>query len=104
MFVIEAEATTDKPLVDGPLEMQLQSLLKHDPTSGVEHVAHLAGQLWPLHGTTAVGLTEWLHSEFCNTSSSPSASLPQYSTLLANPPPHVTLHTPCLNRHLAVIE
>lgn len=67
-------------------------------------VVHLAGQLWLLHETTAVGLTKWLHSELSNTSSSPSASLPQYSTLLANPPPHVTLHTPCLNRHLAVIK
>lgn len=64
-------------------------------------VFHLAGQLWPLHETTAVGLTEWLQSESSSTSSS---SLPQYRTLLANPPPHVTLHAPCLKRHLVVIK
>lgn len=63
---------------------------------------HLAGQLWVLHDTTAVGLGKLLHSESSTTTSSPSASRAQYSTLFATPPPHVTLQTPCLERHLVV--
>lgn len=67
-------------------------------------VTCLAGQLWVLHETTAVGLGKSLHSESSTTSSSPSVPPAQYSTLLATPPPHVTLQTPCLERHLVVIK
>lgn len=67
-------------------------------------VLHLAGQLWLLHETTAVGLGKSLHSESSTTSSSPSLSPAQYSTLLATPPPHVTLQTPCLECHLVVLK
>lgn len=63
---------------------------------------YLAGQLWLLHETTAVGLGKSLHSESSTTSSTPSLSRAQYSTLLATPPPHVRLQTPCLLRHLVV--
>lgn len=65
-------------------------------------VMYLAGQLWVLHETTAVGSGKSLHSESSTTSSSPSVSLAQYSTLLATPPPHVTLQTPCLECHLVL--
>lgn len=66
---------------------------------------HLAGQLWLLHATTGVGLGNSLHPESSTTtSSSPSVSIAQYSTLLATPPPHVTLQTPCLERHLVVAK
>lgn len=67
-------------------------------------VIYLAGQLWVLQETTAVGLGKLLHSESSTTSSSPSVSPAQYSTLLATPPPHVTLQTPCLERHLVVMK
>lgn len=65
-------------------------------------VIYLAGQLWVWHETTAVGLGKSLHSESSTTFSTPSVSWAQYSTLLATPPPHVTLQTPCLVRHLVV--
>ena len=67
-------------------------------------VMYLAGQLWVLHETTAVGSGKSLHSESSTTSSSPSVSLAQYSTLLATPPPHVTLQTPCLECHLVITK
>lgn len=66
------------------------------------NVIYLAGQLLVLHETTAVGLGESPHSVSSTTTSSPSVSRAQYSTLLATPPPHVTLQTPCLERHLLV--
>lgn len=65
-------------------------------------IVYLAGQLWVLHVTTAAGLGKSWHSISSITTSSPSISLAQYSTLLATPPPHVTLQTPCLERHLVV--
>lgn len=65
-------------------------------------VIYLAGQLRVWHDTTAVGLGKSLHSKSSTTFSTLSVSWAQYSTLLATPPPHVTLQTPCLVRHLVV--
>lgn len=57
-----------------------------------------------LQETTAVGLGKLLQLESSTTSSSPSTSAAQYNTRFATPPPHVTLQTPCLERHLVVIK
>lgn len=67
-------------------------------------VFYLAGQLCVLHETTAAGFGKSLHSESSTNTSSPSVSKAQYSTLVATPPPHVTLQTPCWERHLVVTE